>query len=67
MSFNNALLQYQDKRIAFGEDSYNRRMNLAILDWNEHVDRPATSVQPFEDVTAPRKKQPKARLTKKQY
>ncbi|XP_078617371.1 uncharacterized protein LOC144885371 [Branchiostoma floridae x Branchiostoma japonicum] len=42
-SFNNACLQYLDKRIFFGTLNYGLRMNLAILDWNEHVDRPATS------------------------
>ena len=43
-SFNNALLQYHDKRIVFGIETYEIRINLAILDWNEHVDRPITSI-----------------------
>jgi len=32
-SFNNACLQYLDKRIFFGTLNYGLRMNLAILDW----------------------------------
>lgn len=42
-SFNNALLQYVDKRISFGLDTYKMRINLTILDWNENVNRPKTS------------------------
>ena len=45
-SFNNALLQYQDKRIGtFSYDSYRMRTDLSILDWNEHVNRPFTSTR----------------------
>ena len=44
-SFNNAVLVYIDKRIHFRNLMYLIRMGLTILDWNEHVDRPATSVQ----------------------
>lgn len=35
---------YIDKRIHFRTEMYDVRMGLAILDWNEHVDRPATSI-----------------------
>jgi hypothetical protein len=42
-SFNNALLQYVDKRICFGIDSYKMRINFAVLDWNENINRPKTS------------------------
>ena len=33
-SFNNALLQYHDKRINFSREVYQLRTNLAVLDWN---------------------------------
>jgi hypothetical protein len=33
---------YQDKRIAFGDMQYNARSNLAVLPWNENVDREFT-------------------------
>ena len=42
-SFNNALLQYHDKRINFSREVYQLRRNLAVIDWNEHVNRPTTS------------------------
>ena len=42
-SFNNALLQYQDIRICFGLNSYKMRINFAILDWNENINRSKTS------------------------
>ena len=35
-SFNNALLQYVDKRIVFGKKNYIMRINIAVLDWNEN-------------------------------
>ena len=54
-SFNNFLLQYHDKRIVFGENSYHLRVNLALLDWNENVDRPFTSIKYIEDATNPRR------------
>ena len=44
-TFNNALLQYHDKRIVFGRMQYELRINLAILDWNENIDRPTTSLK----------------------
>ena len=64
-SFNNALLQYHDKRIVFGKAAYTLRINLSILDWNEHVDRPVTSVRHAEDVQAPRRQVPLKVHTKK--
>jgi hypothetical protein len=42
-SFNNVLLQYHDKRIHFSQEVCQLRTNLAVLDWNEHVNRPTTS------------------------
>ncbi|CAH1238875.1 Hypp5655 [Branchiostoma lanceolatum] len=53
-SFNNACLQYLDKRIFFGSMNYGLRMGLAILDWNEHVDRHATSRYVKYSVANPR-------------
>ncbi|CAH1277646.1 Hypp9739 [Branchiostoma lanceolatum] len=66
-SFNNAVLMYLDKRVCYQKDSYIMRMNLGILDWNEHVDRGATSYWEVEDAEAPRRQQPKANLVQKQY
>ena len=43
-SFNNVLNMFQDKRIAFGNPEYTHRSQLAVLHWNENVDRPFTSV-----------------------
>jgi len=59
-SFNNAVLQYVDKIISFGQDTYLLRINLGILDWNENVDRPKTSVSTVVDITKPRQKTGKA-------
>lgn len=53
-SFNNALLIYHDKRIKFGDAEYKRRSHMAILDWNENVDRQYTSVSNYEDARRPR-------------
>ncbi|CAH1253420.1 Hypp1174 [Branchiostoma lanceolatum] len=53
-SFNNALLQYHDKRIVFGRDQYLMRSHLSILDWNEHVDREHTSIIRRQSATNPR-------------
>ncbi|XP_019625773.1 PREDICTED: uncharacterized protein LOC109471038 isoform X1 [Branchiostoma belcheri] len=66
-SFNNAMLVYHDKRITFGRTNYLLRVNLAILDWNEHVDRAHTSVWTIEDARNPRKQQGKKQLVAKSY
>eukprot|EP00058_Branchiostoma_floridae_P016159 XP_002601647.1 hypothetical protein BRAFLDRAFT_85768 [Branchiostoma floridae] len=66
-SFNNALLVYHDKRIAFGKEAYLLRINLAILDWNENVDRDHTSEWRCEDAAAPRRREPKKQLVEKKY
>ncbi|KAL5479233.1 hypothetical protein EMCRGX_G022729 [Ephydatia muelleri] len=42
-SFNHQLLTYLSKRVHFGDDTFVIRMNLAVLDWNENVQRAATS------------------------
>ena len=44
-SFNNVALIYLDKRIHFRNTMYLMRINLAILDWNENVDRPVSSIR----------------------
>ena len=64
-SFNNALLQYHDKRICFGLEVYKFKMNLAILDWNEHIDRPSTSVSTIQEIEHLRRKAPQKVLSKK--
>ncbi|CAC5388241.1 unnamed protein product [Mytilus coruscus] len=48
-SFNNAVLQYHDKRINFSKQVYILRTNLAVLDWNEHVNRQTTSLKTVQD------------------
>ena len=37
------MLVYLDKRIHLKTRTYEMKRDLAILDWNEHVDRPFTS------------------------
>lgn len=54
-SYNNACLIYHDKRICFGKREYKRRSDMAILDWNENVDRDFSSVTLVEDVRNPRR------------
>lgn len=49
-SFNNVCLLYLDKRIHYGDHMYELRSNLAVLDWNEHVDRPFTSINRSRNV-----------------
>ena len=43
-------MHYHDKRINFSREVYQLRTNLAVLDWNEHVNRPTTSVKNVADV-----------------
>ena len=50
-----SLLQYHDKRINFSREVYQLRINLAVLDWNEHVNRPTTSEKNVVDVRNPRR------------
>ena len=59
-SFNNSLNIFQNKRIHFHNDHYEMRTDLAILYWNENVDRDFTSVYqpeqiPGEDFRASKK------------
>ncbi|KAJ8297993.1 hypothetical protein KUTeg_024524 [Tegillarca granosa] len=53
-SFNNVMNVFQDKRIAFTDDHYRSRSQLAVCMWNENVDRHFTSVWKARDPRAPR-------------
>ncbi len=47
---------------------YELRTGLAVLDWNEHVDRPVTSIQNHPIRAVNRRRQAKVRvLTKKTF
>ena len=45
-----------DKRVHFQIQMYNLRIGLAILDWNENVDRPASSVKNVVCARNPRRR-----------
>ncbi|XP_070552745.1 uncharacterized protein [Ptychodera flava] len=51
-SYNNVVLVYTNKRVAFGNSRYKLRSDMACLDWNENVDRPATSVRRQRNIRA---------------
>lgn len=53
-SFNNVINIYQDKRIAFGDLQYNTRSHLAVMQWNENVDREYTSISNPRNPRTPR-------------
>jgi len=42
-SFNNTLNIFQHKRISFGDDNYKLRSLLAVLHWNENVNKQSIS------------------------
>lgn len=67
-SFNNAVLMYLDKRLHYKDRTYTMRMNLAVLNWNEHVDRPFTarSVQ-YSEKNIQRRQLGKKHYKKKSY
>ncbi|CAH1774114.1 unnamed protein product [Owenia fusiformis] len=65
-SFNNTLNMFQDKRIYFQDIQYEMRTNLAVLYWNENVDRAYTSLFESEAPDIPFK-HPKKVLTKPTY
>ena len=67
VSCNNTFLIYIDKRIHYGVTMYNIRAALAILDWNEHVDRPTTSVSLQVRADHPRRRSPKRILAPKTF
>ncbi|CAG2244000.1 unnamed protein product [Mytilus edulis] len=66
-SFNNAILQYHDKRINFSKQVYILRTNLAVLDWNEHVNRQTTSLKTVQDAKNPRRQVKVKVLKRKSY
>jgi hypothetical protein len=57
-SFNHALLSYLPKRIHFGDAAYHMRMDIAVMDWNENVDREITSEKQVVDVRRPNRRTP---------
>ncbi|KAK3106301.1 hypothetical protein FSP39_017387 [Pinctada imbricata] len=63
--FNNACLIYHDKRIVYSDKEYKRRTAMAILDWNENIDRDYTSITYTEDARNPRRKTGKKHLKPK--
>lgn len=66
-SFNNSVLVYLDKRIHYKDKSYMIRSNLAVLSWNEHVDRPFTSRWNPEEVHHNRRHLGKKAYKKKSF
>ena len=66
-SFNNVMNIYQDKRIAFGDMQYNARSNLAVLQWNENVDRDFTSISNQRNPRAPRSQRGKKNYKQKTF
>lgn len=58
-SFNNVMNIFQDKRIAFSDMQYNLRSQLAVLHWNENVDREFTSIWNPRTNRAPRQQKGK--------
>eukprot|EP00731_Ephydatia_muelleri_P000638 Em0001g638a len=52
-SFNHQLLTYLPKRIHFHTKTFEMRMNLAVMDWNENCQRMATSHHKYTDVRRP--------------
>ncbi|CAC5406120.1 unnamed protein product [Mytilus coruscus] len=66
-SFNNAIFQYHDKRINFSKQVYILRTSLAVLDWNEHVNRQTTSLKTVQDAKNPRRQVQVKILKRKSY
>ncbi|KAJ7386060.1 Orexin receptor type 2 [Desmophyllum pertusum] len=52
-SFNNVILIYCPKRIHFSDRTFNIRIALAVMDWNENVNREATTISLIQDVHRP--------------
>ena len=61
-SFNNTILQYHN----FSKQVYTLQTNLAILDWNERVNKPSTSSKTVQDKNPRRQVQIKV-LQRKSY
>ena len=66
-SFNNTALVYVDKRIHYKTPMYQLRLHLAVIDWNEHVDREATSLHHYVRATNPRAQTPSRVLKPKTF
>ena len=66
-SYNNACLIFHDKRISFGLEEYKRRSAMAVLDWNENVDREYTSITMWEDIRNPRRQIGSKNLKRKTF
>ncbi|CAC5410848.1 unnamed protein product [Mytilus coruscus] len=61
-SFNNTMNIFQDKRIAFSNDNYQARSQLAVCHWNENVDCDFTSIW-----NPNRRHAPRSNIGKKNY
>lgn len=66
-SFNHMLLTYASKRIHFSTCTFNMRMHLAVLDWNENVNRAYTSTHRVADLRRPDRPTPMKVLVDKTY
>lgn len=66
-SFNHQLLTYLPKRIHFSTVTFKMRMNLAVLDWNENVNRSYTSASKVKDLRRPDRRTPMKVLVRKKY
>eukprot|EP00731_Ephydatia_muelleri_P025810 Em0017g893a len=66
-SFNHQLLTYLSKRVHFGDDTFVIRMNLAVLDWNENVQRAATSHRVYLNARRPDRQAPSRVLRPKTF
>ncbi|KAL5510349.1 hypothetical protein EMCRGX_G005879 [Ephydatia muelleri] len=66
-SFNHQLLTYLPKRIHFHTKTFEMRMNLAVMDWNENTQRVATSHHDYTDVRRPDHRSTYNVLVKKTY
>ena len=62
VSFNNMMNIFQDKRISFSDMQYNMRSQLAVIHWNENVNREYTSVWKPRTAKAPRRQKGKKKL-----
>ena len=63
----NNIFIYVDKRILFKGPTYKLRTGLDVLDWNEHVDRPVTSVTQHVRAQNPRRLAPQWILSQKMF
>ncbi|XP_064383612.1 uncharacterized protein LOC135332186 isoform X1 [Halichondria panicea] len=66
-SFNHQLLIYLSKRIHYSDETFLMRMNLAVLDWNENVNRAHTSKRKVKDLRRPDRRTDMKALVSKSY